>query len=830
MQNSQDWRQHAILRIGYLSQSIAEFEAERSELRSQLSDFEAESGARAASEAPATLKQWASTEKATPIDLKLHTAAKALFGIQVFRPLQLPVMRSLLAGNDTIAVMPTGSGKSLLFQLPALISEGVSIVVSPLRSLMRDQVRQLKAAGVKAEFLCAGQDRSHAPAVYRAMLHSIKSGGTKRPRESGETATSSGAAAPLPLSSDGSLQLKLLFVTPERLAKSKLLKSKLEAAHSAGLLRFIIIDEVHCVSQWGHDFRPDFKQLSVLKTQFPDVACLGLTATAGSQVLSDVQKMLRLKNCQVFRTSVRRPNLFLEVQRKAASASGAFAQVARIVQEAEGGAGIVYCLSRKDAEATTSALIDAGVAAGCYHAWLGDEQREAVHDAWSAGHVQVICATVAFGMGINMLHVRFVVHHSLPKSLEGYSQEAGRAGRDGVPARCVLLYRPEDLFRQSVMVYSEQHGLSKLYAVAKYAQNVGDKDASSKAEGGRHAKLASAFGEDARQVCPFGDAGFDKLGYPLWCGCDLLAPAADARVQEDALHLAAYLAIGVHCCLRNVPECSWATEQAGSPFASSILSLDAPKRDVGNGFTFKQLLTEFQKWDRKQAKLGFKLPQLQAAWTIATGKAMNTTAGVTGAMKPAAKCIGAVLPNETWGELLISLLLQRILVEHFTWSAYCTFSYIAEGGASRLRQLCGGQIQVFSDTCTGQSAGGGTGQPFMKWSSEWQARDGCSWTLQQQATQAIVPIKDDDRAAAARSAAPGVSISSASLGRAGRRVSTACRSACMAAAQSTSTHLNSCDKDIGKTASSLTLALSENVVELLTSDDSSGKSSDNFDP
>jgi len=739
-------------RLSAIESEIMGLEMEREGLRVQLAEFESAVASSRTTAAPDTLLKWSDGTQHTQFDTRLLQSAKDLFGIEKFRPLQLPVMRAVMAGNDAVAVMPTGSGKSLLYQIPATLLPGVALVVSPLRSLMRDQTQQLVAAGVPAAFLAAGQDRSHATAVYASMLGKgavPQMGGSKRARSEG------GGPPDSP-----PLQLKVLFVTPERIAKSKLLKSKLEAVHKAGLLSLLVVDEVHCVSQWGHDFRPDFKHLSVLKMQFPSTPCLGLTATASDQVLQDVQGMLRMNDCQVFRTSVRRPNLFLEVQRKANTATAVAEQVAGIVQDAAGGAGIVYCLSRKDAEATTAALLERGFAAGCYHAWLSDEQRESVHDAWAQGSLQVICATVAFGMGINMLHVRFVIHHSMPKSVEGYSQEAGRAGRDGQPARCVLLYHAGDVFRQSIMAYSEKSGLAKLYAMAEYAQATPHKLLAPSAAGGgggvseaqrkaslardgRHARLAAAFGEDPVLGCPFGPAGLAKDDFPMWCGCDVLmgrtaglepGQGGNPPHQRDVSHLAAYVAVAVAClCAKaDAGECS----AANGVFCGA--ACDLPNRMSSSsgapGLTLKQLLTEFHKWDRKQHKGGFNLQHLQREWRGVQKHAGGSgSASVETDHKPTAR-IGQALDSCGWEQLMVALLLRGVLKEAFAWTAYSTISYLTIGSRHQMKQLCSGKLQICMASVNEQAASPGL---YQQWCAGWARRNGAKWSELQVATQAV---------------------------------------------------------------------------------------------
>lgn len=269
-----------------------------------------------------------------------------------------------------------------------------------------------------------------------------------------------------------SSKLKLLYVTPEKIAKSKVFMSKLEKAYHAGCLTRIAIDEVHCCSQWGHDFRPDYKSLGILKRQFPNTPLIGLTATATSNILEDVKKILCIPKCLMFTASFNRPNLFYEIRQKPSNFEAFIEDMVRIINgRYKGKSGIIYCLSQKDTEQVTSSLQKLGIAAGCYHANMEAAAKSKVHKDWTLNKIKVVVATVAFGMGIDKADVRFVLHQTLSKSMENYYQESGRAGRDDLKADCILYYGFMDIFRQSTMVVMENVGQQKLYEMVAYCQD-----------------------------------------------------------------------------------------------------------------------------------------------------------------------------------------------------------------------------------------------------------------------------------------------------------------------------------------------------------------------
>ena len=332
---------------------------------------------------------------------------KTVFGYDSFRPLQKDIISNVLHGHDTLAVMPTGGGKSLCYQLPALILEGITIVVSPLISLMQDQVTSLETAGIHSAFL----NSSLSWEEYCNATNEIKSG-----------------------------QIKIVYVSPEGLATQRIR----ELLSSPELkIACITIDEAHCVSQWGHDFRPDYLEISAVRSLFPNAVMLALTATATEHVRRDIVENLGMKKPKIFISSFNRENIYLEVLPK----NKAQLQVINCIKKHASDSGIIYCNSRKQVDELAASLDKAGYSVLPYHAGLSDQVRAKNQDLFIKDEVQIIVATIAFGMGINKPNVRFVINYDLPKSIEEYYQEIGRAGRDGLPSSALLLYSPQDIHK-----------------------------------------------------------------------------------------------------------------------------------------------------------------------------------------------------------------------------------------------------------------------------------------------------------------------------------------------------------------------------------------------
>lgn len=359
---------------------------------------------------------------------------KDTFGYDTFRPLQQEVIENVLARRDTLAVMPTGGGKSLCYQIPSMMFDGLTVVVSPLISLMKDQVEQLRAFGVPSVFL----NSSLSAQEYNENMDYVKRG-----------------------------EVKLLYVAPETLLTPRIL-----SLLSTLKVDLLTIDEAHCISEWGHDFRPEYRQIVEVRKKFPNAVCMALTATATSRVRQDIRHTLKFATTNEFIASFNRENLFIEVVPKQDPTQ----QVREIIDRYKDQSGIIYCFSRKQVDELAGYLAMKGYSVRPYHAGLEDVDRRKNQEAFIRDDVQIIVATIAFGMGINKPNVRFVIHHDLPKSIEGYYQEIGRAGRDGLPAHCVLLYSYGDVAKLNYFIDQKEGdekrvAIEHLNAIVRYAED-----------------------------------------------------------------------------------------------------------------------------------------------------------------------------------------------------------------------------------------------------------------------------------------------------------------------------------------------------------------------